>query len=64
MGRAGRITEHLRANLVAYVALSLAVVGTSVAAINPIGPDGDVDVCFNKRSGVLEVKLKARCGAR
>ena len=62
MGRAARLRDHVRANVVGYVALCLAVVGTSVAAINPIGPDGDVDVCFNKRSGVLEVKLKARCG--
>ena len=62
MGRVARLTDHLRANVVAYVALCLAIVGTSVAAINPIGPDGDVDVCFNKRSGVLEVRLKQRCG--
>ena len=62
MGRAGRLRDHVRANVVGYVALCLAVVGTSVAAINPIGPDGDVDVCFNKRSGVLEVKIKPRCG--
>src|SRR5687767_10101087 len=62
MGRAARLRDHVRANVVGYVALCLAVVGTSVAAVNPIGSDGDVDVCFNKRSGVLEVKLKARCG--
>ena len=62
MGRAARLRDHVRANVVGYVALCLAVVGTSVAAVNPIGPDGDVDVCFNKRNGVLEVKLKARCG--
>ena len=53
---------HLRANVVAYVALFLVLAGTSVAAINPIGPDGDVDVCFDKGSGDLDLKLTSRCG--
>lgn len=62
MGRLDRLIDHLRLNVVGYVALFLAVAGTSFAAFDPIGRDGDVDACFNKRNGVLEVKLKARCG--
>jgi hypothetical protein len=51
----------VRAHAVAYVALLVAVTGTSYAALDPIGSDGDVDLCVNKRTGAVSVQKQSKC---
>jgi hypothetical protein len=48
-------------NVVATLALFLALGGGAYAAFDPIGPDGDVDACFRKKSGKLRLMKGERC---
>jgi len=60
-----RIASRLTyANVVATLALFAAVGGGAYAGIikNPIGSDGDIDACFHKRSGDLDIRRGNSCG--
>jgi hypothetical protein len=55
------IGGHIRGHVVGYVALFVAMTGSSVAAFDPVGPDGDVDLCFAKKTGEVRVMKGAKC---
>jgi hypothetical protein len=56
-----RIAVHVRAHVIAYTALAVAVTGTSYAAFDPVGSDGDVDLCVNKKTGAVSIQKGKRC---
>ncbi len=59
----GRIHSHLRSQWIGALALFLVVAGGGAyAAFNPVGSDGDIDACFEKKSGDLDLKKGKRCG--
>ena len=58
----GRILSYLRTQHLALIAILIGIAGTSYAAFDPIGRDGDIDACFAKRGGDLEIKKGRRCG--
>src|SRR5215207_9063680 len=64
-----RLGRHLRANVVGYLALFVALGGTGAyAASSIVGPDGQIHGCYMKKGkgkGQLRVvKAKARCKRR
>jgi len=50
---------HTLAALTVVIAV---VGGGAYAAIDPVGPDGDIDACFEKRSGDLDLLKGRKCG--
>jgi len=54
--------RYLRTQHLALVAILIAVGGTSYAAFDPIGGDGDVDACYAKRGGDLTIRKGRKCG--
>ena len=60
----GSAVSYVRRHHVGLVALFVALGGTAVAAFDPIGSDGDVDACFDKKSGDLDVLKGKKCGKR
>jgi hypothetical protein len=60
---AGRIRSHLGNQWMGALSLFLVVAGGGAyAAFDPVGTDGDVDACFEKKSGDLELKKGKKCG--
>jgi hypothetical protein len=58
-----RIVRHLRANVIAYVALGFALAaggGYALAATNT----KKITVCADKTTGVLHLRVHGRCGRR
>jgi hypothetical protein len=49
-------------NVTATVALVAALGGGAYAAFDPIGSDGDVDACFERKSGDLDLLKGKKCG--
>jgi hypothetical protein len=59
----GRIAARLSyANVAATMALFLALGGGAYAALQPVGPSGEINACFSRRSGDLSLRKGARCG--
>ncbi len=59
----GRIHAHLRNQWIGALALFLALAGgAAYAAFDPVGNDADIDACFEKRSGDLDLKKGRKCG--
>lgn len=56
------IGGHLRQHVVGYVAVFIAMTGTSIAAFDPVGSDGDVDMCVDRKSGDVRVMKRSSCG--
>jgi len=54
--------RHIRSNIVAYVALVVAVGGGGSYALAASRTNGDVAVCVDKGSGVMHVATHPRCG--
>ena len=62
---ARRICLHVRGQWMGALALFLVLAGGgAIAAFNPIGDDGDIDACFAKRSGDLDLLKGKKCGKR
>jgi hypothetical protein len=63
---AGWLRGHLRNNVVGYIALAVAVAGSSAYAAGAIpGKDGKITACYSTKSGVLQVvdaAKKKKCG--
>ena len=55
------IGGHLRGHNVGYVALFIALTGTSVAAFDPVGSDGDVDLCVTKKTREVVLMKGTKC---
>jgi hypothetical protein len=54
--------QHVRKQWAGFLALLLVVTGgVAVAAVDPIGSDGDVDLCANRKNGDLQVQKGNRC---
>src|ERR1700758_5121518 len=54
----GRIVQHLRGNVVAYLAVVLALgAGSAIAAT----PTKTITVCANKKTGALYLHQRGRC---
>jgi hypothetical protein len=59
----GRIHSGLRNQWMGALALFLVVAGGGAyAAFDPVGGDGDIDACFEKKSGDLDLQKGRRCG--
>jgi hypothetical protein len=52
---------YLRRHHVGLIAAFLALSGTAVAAFDPIGPDGDIDACYSKKTKQLTLQKKSKC---
>src|SRR2546430_563557 len=53
---AAGLREHVRANIVGYAALFVALGGTGYAAVSAIpGPDGRIHGCYQVKGGALRV---------
>jgi hypothetical protein len=59
-GNGSRLTYS---NVVATLALFAALGGGAYAGIikDPVGPDGDIDACYHKKSGDLDVRKGRKC---
>ncbi len=58
-----KVQSHIRAQWAGFLALVLVLTGgIAVAAFDPIGPDGDIDACFEQRTGDLDLQTGKRCG--
>ncbi|MGI8460358.1 MAG: hypothetical protein ACR2OC_01805 [Solirubrobacterales bacterium] len=58
-----RIGEHLRNQWMGALALFLVIAGGGAyAAFDPVGSDGDIDACFEKKSGDLDIQKGKKCG--
>ena len=55
------MTELLRRQWAGLLALFLVLGGGAYAAFDPVGSDGDVDACFERRSGDLDLLKGKRC---
>jgi hypothetical protein len=60
--RIERVVVHLRANVVAYLALMFAVAGGGGYALAATAGSGTVAACANKRTGALFLDTSGRCG--
>jgi hypothetical protein len=59
----GSFVSGLKRQWAGYLALFLVLAGGGTyAAFDPIGGDGDIDACFHKRSGDLDLLKGKRCG--
>lgn len=56
-----RIVRHLRANLVAYLALAVALGGGGGYAVAAMSRSKTITVCANKKSGLLYLHRRGRC---
>jgi hypothetical protein len=54
--------RHLRSNVVAYVALAVAVGSGGSYALAATASDGTIGVCIDRGSGVMHLARHARCG--
>jgi hypothetical protein len=54
--------RHLRSNVVAYLALAVAVGSGGSYALAATGSNGTIAVCVDKGSGVMHVAQHQRCG--
>lgn len=60
-----RVGDYIRRHHLALFALFVALGGTSIAAIkDPVGPDGDIDACYDKRTGALGLQKGKKCGKK
>lgn len=57
----GRISGYLRQHHIGLIAIFLILGGTAFAATQP-GADGDIDACFEKKSGDLDILKGKKCG--
>jgi hypothetical protein len=58
-----RVGSHVRNQWMGALALFLVLAGGGAyAAFNPVGEDGDIDACFEKRSGDLDLLKGRKCG--
>jgi hypothetical protein len=56
-----RLTRHIRSQSIGYLALFIALGGTSVAAINAIpAKDGTVTACVKKKNGSMRALVKGK----
>jgi hypothetical protein len=55
------IRDYVRRHHVALIAIFLALGGTSIAAFDPIGGDGDIDACYERKSGQLSIQKGKKC---
>lgn len=59
----GMIWSRLRKHWIGALALFLVLAGGGAyAAFDPVGKDGDIDACFQKRSGDLDLLKGKKCG--
>jgi hypothetical protein len=59
----GRIYSHLRNQWMGALALFLVLTGgAAYAAFDPVGNDGDIDACFQRKSGDLDLQKGKKCG--
>jgi len=57
------IGTSIRRQWMGALALFLVVAGGGAyAAFDPVGPDGDIDACYAKKSGDLDVRKGKKCG--
>lgn len=60
-----RIGSHVRSQWMGALALFLVITGGGAyAAFDPVGGDGDIDACFKKKSGDLDILKGKKCGKR
>ena len=59
-----RIVTFMRQHVIALCALFIALGGTSIAAIDPLGDDGEIQACYSKKSGDLALRKGKKCGKR
>ena len=58
-----RIRSLLRSQWIGALALFLVIAGGGAyAAFDPVGGDGDIDACFEKKSGDLDLRKGKKCG--
>lgn len=50
------MSGYLRRHHIGLVAIFIALSGTAVAAFDPVGSDGDIDACFNKKKQLSVAK--------
>lgn len=55
-----RIVTFLRSHLAVTVVIAMVLSATAYAALDPIGGDGDVDACFEKKGGELSLLTKKK----
>lgn len=61
----GRFFVHLRNQWMGALALFIVLAGgAAYAAFDPVGPDGDIDACYAKRSGDLHLLKGRKCGRK
>ena len=59
----GTLYSHLRSQWMGALALILVLAGGGAyAAFDPVGQDGDIDACFHKKTGDLDVRKGKKCG--
>jgi hypothetical protein len=56
-----RILDHLRSNLVGWIALFVALGGTGYAATRHARSSNSINACASKRTGQLSIRHGARC---
>jgi hypothetical protein len=57
--------SHLRNQWIGTLALFAVLAGGGAyAAFDPVGGDGDIDACFHKKSGDLDIRKGKKCGKR
>ena len=54
----------MRQHAIALGALFIALGGTSIAAIDPLGNDGEIQACYSKKSGDLALRKGKKCGKK
>ena len=59
-----RIVTFMRQHAIALCALFIALGGTSIAAIDPLGDDGTIHACYSKKSGDLALRKGKKCGGK
>ena len=59
-----RIVTFARHHAIALGALFIALGGTSIAAIDPLGNDGEIQACYSKKSGDLALRKGKKCGKK
>jgi hypothetical protein len=57
------MVRYVARHHLALLALFVALAGTSYAAFDPVGGDGDIDACFERKSGDLDLLKGNRCSS-
>lgn len=60
-----KLVRLVRRQWAGFLALFLVLAGGGAyAAFDPVGRDGDIDACFERKSGDLDIRRGKRCGKR